>query len=230
MHLLVVEDEMDLRELLTWSLTEANYEVTSVGDGKSAWQAINSQQFDLVLLDWMLPDTSGIELLKRMRATATHEHTPVIMVTARDGVTDRVKGLDSGADDYVVKPFAMQELIARIRSRLRSASSTPNQIDIEGLVVEPENFRAHVNGDPVVLGPTEFRLLCHFMHHPDRVFSRSQLLDAVWGANVYIEERTVDVHIRRLRKALEPFDKAALIQTVRSAGYRLSAQMEQAHG
>lgn len=230
MRLLVVEDETDLRELLAWSLTEAGYEVMSVGDGKHAWETINQHAFDLVLLDWMLPDTSGIELLKRMRATATHKHTPVIMVTARDDVIDRIKGLDSGADDYVIKPFSMRELIARIRSRLRSSSSVTEQIDVQGLVVEPENFRAHVNGNPVVLGPTEFRLLCHFMRHPDRVFSRSQLLDAVWGTNVYIEERTVDVHIRRLRKALEPFDKATLIQTIRSAGYRLSAEVIQAHG
>lgn len=223
MNILVVEDEMDLRELLVYSLAQDHYNVTSVEDGRSAWRKLEEQPFDLVLLDWMLPDMSGIELLRRIRRSPSRKALPVIMVTARDGENDRVHGLDSGADDYVIKPFSMRELRARVRSRLRSSSDEEYEVvDIAGIHLEPQNFKAEVRGVPLVLGPTEFRLLCHFMENPERVFSRSQLLDSVWGPNVFIEERTVDVHIRRLRKALEPHDKAGHIQTVRSAGYRFT--------
>lgn len=221
MSLLIVEDELDLREMLTYALSQEQYDVVSVGDGNSAWEKLTGDRVELVLLDWMLPDISGIELLRRMRKRANTLETPVILLTARDAESDRVRGLDCGADDYMIKPFSMAELLARIRSHLRRrGDGRTSVIQIGELVVEPENFRAHVNGKPLVLGPTEFRLLAHFAAHPDRLYNRSQMLDAVWGVNVFIEERTVDVHIRRLRRVLEPFGLDHLIQTVRGVGYR----------
>jgi two-component system phosphate regulon response regulator PhoB len=224
-RLLVVEDDHDISSLLLYTLNNAHFDTLAAPDCKTAWEILRESPPALVLLDWMLPDMSGIELLQRMRAEPALETVPVIMLTARSEESDRVRGLESGADDYIVKPFSPRELCARIRNRLRISSNNNAEIlSIDGLVLDQASYRTSVNGKQVELGPTEFRLLRHFMNNTERVFTRSQLLDRVWGTNIYIEERTVDVHIRRLRKALEPYHKSDLIQTVRGAGYRFSAQ------
>jgi two-component system phosphate regulon response regulator PhoB len=223
-RLLVVEDDNDISSLLLYTLNNAHFDTLAAPDCMTAWEILRDNPPELVLLDWMLPDMSGIELLQRMRAEPALETVPVIMLTARSEESDRVRGLETGADDYIVKPFSPRELCARIRNRLRiSSNNNAETLSVNGLVLDQVSYRTSVNGNPVELGPTEFRLLRHFMNNMERVFTRSQLLDRVWGANIYIEERTVDVHIRRLRKALEPYQKADLIQTVRGAGYRFSA-------
>jgi two-component system phosphate regulon response regulator PhoB len=223
MRLLLVEDDPDISEMLQYALNNDGCHVVALSDCRSALRELSGQTPNMVLLDWMLPDMSGIELLRRMRREPRLREIPVIMLTARGEEADRVRGLECGADDYVVKPFSIRELRARINTHLRKQlSDRASTFCIDGLVLDQKSFRTTVNGQLIELGPTEFRLLRYFMSHRDRVFTRSQLLDAVWGANVYIEERTVDVHIRRLRKALEPFNKAHLIQTVRGAGYRFS--------
>jgi len=223
-RLLVVEDDSDISSLLLYTLNNAQFHTLAAPDCKTAWEILRENPPELVLLDWMLPDMSGIELLQRMRAEPTLETVPVIMLTARSEESDRVRGLETGADDYIVKPFSPRELCARIRNRLRiSSNNNAETLSVNGLVLDQVSYRTSVNGNTVELGPTEFRLLRHFMNNMERVFTRSQLLDRVWGTNIYIEERTVDVHIRRLRKALEPHQKSDLIQTVRGAGYRFSA-------
>ena len=223
--LLVVEDEPDISSLLVYTLGKANFQVKAVADCASAWQHIADDRPDLMLLDWMLPDMSGIEMLQRIRKHADYSEMPVIMLTARSEESDRVRGLDSGADDYIVKPFSLRELCSRINSRLRIvASNSPEILEADGMTLDTQSHRLGINGEMVNLGPTEFRLLRHFMENTERVYSRAQLLDRVWGTNVYVEERTVDVHILRLRKALEPCGKAGMIQTVRGAGYRFSGQ------
>ena len=223
-RLLVVEDDLDISSLLLYTLGNAQFSTVAAPDCRTAWEILLQNPPDLVLLDWMLPDMSGIELLQRIRREAALEHLPVIMLTARGEESDRVRGLETGADDYIVKPFSPRELCARIRNRLRiTGNNDADTLSISGLVLDPVSYRTSVNGKPIELGPTEFRLLRHFMNNMERVFTRSQLLDRVWGTNIYIEERTIDVHIRRLRKALEPHHKADLIQTVRGAGYRFSA-------
>jgi len=225
-RVLVVEDDPDISTMLEYALSNADWQAIAVSDCHGALMELAETTPNLVLLDWMLPDMSGIELLRRIRREPRFREIPVIMLTARGEEADRVCGLESGADDYVVKPFSLRELKARINTHLRKQfNARVTTFSIEGLVLDQESYRTTVNGEPIELGPTEFRLLRHFMSHRERVFTRSQLLDAVWGANVYIEERTVDVHIRRLRKALEPFDKQYLIQTVRGAGYRFSAHL-----
>lgn len=225
-RVLVVEDDPDIGAMLEYTLTNAECQVIAVNDCQSALRELAGPVPNLVLLDWMLPDMSGIELLRRLRREPRLREIPVIMLTARGEEADRVRGLESGADDYVVKPFSIRELKARINTHLRKqVNDRATTFSIDGLVLDQESYRTTVNGQPIELGPTEFRLLRHFMSHRDRVFSRSQLLDAVWGTNVYIEERTVDVHIRRLRQALEPFGKEQLIQTVRGAGYRFSTRV-----
>jgi two-component system phosphate regulon response regulator PhoB len=224
-RLLVVEDDLDISSLLLYTLNNAHFETLAAPDCKTAWEILRDNPPELVLLDWMLPDMSGIELLQRMRGEPTLETVPVIMLTARSEESDRVRGLETGADDYIVKPFSPRELCARIRNRLRiSSNNNAETLSINGLVLDQVSYRTSVNGKPIELGPTEFRLLRHFMNNTERVFTRSQLLDRVWGTNIYIEVRTVDVHIRRLRKALEPHKKSDLIQTVRGTGYRFSAQ------
>jgi two-component system phosphate regulon response regulator PhoB len=224
-RLLVVEDDLDISSLLLYTLDNANFDTVAAPDCKTAWEILLEKPPELVLLDWMLPDMSGIELLQRIRREPALENVPVIMLTARSEESDRVRGLETGADDYIVKPFSPRELCARIKNRLRiTSNSNADTLSISGLVLDQVSYRTSVNGNPIDLGPTEFRLLRHFMNNTERVFTRSQLLDRVWGTNVYIEERTVDVHIRRLRKALEPHHKSDLIQTVRGAGYRFSAQ------
>jgi two-component system phosphate regulon response regulator PhoB len=224
-RLLVVEDDLDISSLLLYTLDNARFDTVAAPDCKTAWEILIENPPELVLLDWMLPDMSGIELLQRIRREPTLENVPVIMLTARGEESDRVRGLETGADDYIVKPFSPRELCARIKNRLRiTSNSNTDTLSVNGLVLDQVSYRTSVNGHPIDLGPTEFRLLRHFMNNTERVFTRSQLLDRVWGTNVYIEERTVDVHIRRLRKALEPYQKSNLIQTVRGAGYRFSAQ------
>ncbi|MCB1865732.1 MAG: phosphate regulon transcriptional regulator PhoB [Chromatiales bacterium] len=223
-RVLVVDDEPDLREMLVFSLESAGYTVDSAPDGLSAWARMADTTPDLVLLDWMLPDLNGVELLRRMRREPRLAETPVIMLTARGEETDRVRGLDNGADDYVTKPFSMRELLARMRANLRrgTGGGGTEVLQIGPVRMDLASHRVTASDEGVDLGPTEFRLLRHFMQHPDRVYSRTQLLDSVWGTNVYVEERTVDVHIRRLRKALEPTGADSLVQTVRGAGYRFS--------
>lgn len=223
-NLLVVEDEPDISSLLVYTLEKENFGTKAVADCASAWEYLADNRPDLVLLDWMLPDMSGIELLNRIRRHTEYCEMPVIMLTARCEESDRVRGLDSGADDYIVKPFSPRELCARINSRLRiSGNRRTATLEAGGLQLDQQSYRISVNGVLIGLGPTEFRLLRHFMKNMERVFTRSQLLDSVWGTNVYVEERTVDVHILRLRKALEPFDKSDMIQTVRGTGYRFSS-------
>jgi two-component system phosphate regulon response regulator PhoB len=224
-RLLIVDDDPDIIRLLIYTLEHARFVPTAATDGYSAWKIMTDDPPDLVLLDWMLPEMSGIELLRRMRQDDRLREVPVFMLTARAEELDRVKGLECGADDYIVKPFSPRELCARINSRLRVIHCRLSAIlNIAGLSLDQQSYRTSVDGSTVMLGPTEFRLLRHFMNNRERVFTRGQIIDNVWGSNVYIDERTVDVHIRRLRKALEPFNKAGLIQTVRSAGYRFSEQ------
>ena len=224
-RLLVVEDEEDIQELLSFSLRANNFSIQVAGDGRSAWQELMNGEYDLVLLDWKLPDITGIELLQRIRGDKRLKDIRVIMLTARSEESDRIRGLESGADDYVVKPFSLNELQARIRSRLRyREESHRDMLCTDGVVLDQASYRTTIDGQHVDLSPTEFKLLRHFMRTPDRVYSRTQLLDAVWGTNVYIDERTVDVHIRRLRKALEPFARSHLVQTVRGTGYRFSSR------
>jgi two-component system phosphate regulon response regulator PhoB len=225
-RILIVEDDTDLRDMLNESLSQAGYHTGCVADIRSARSTLESLPYDLVLLDWMLPDASGLQWLRMLRREQRFRDLPVIMLTARGEISDRIQGLDSGADDYLVKPFSLKELLARIRTQLRRSQpeGVAERIELGGLLLEIGSHKVRAGEQLVTLGPTEFRLLLHFMTYPERVFSRSQLLDAVWGVQVFIEERTVDVHIRRLRKALEPFGKERLIQTVRGSGYRFSTE------
>jgi two-component system phosphate regulon response regulator PhoB len=221
--ILVVEDERAIREMLAFNLGRAGYEVRPAGDGREARAAIADGQPDLVLMDWMLPDVSGLELTRQLKRDPHTREIPVIMLTARVEEDDRVAGLDGGADDYIVKPFSQRELLARIRAALRRTVVAEGEVVTVGqLKLDAASHQVTVDGAEIPLGPTEYRLLEFFMHHPDRVYSRAQLLDRVWGGNVYVEERTVDVHIRRLRKALTPYGYDRLIRTVRGAGYRFS--------
>jgi two-component system phosphate regulon response regulator PhoB len=224
-HILVVEDERPIREMIAFNLGRAGYAVQQAPDGRSARSAIADHFPDLVLMDWMLPDISGLELTRQLKRDQQTREIPVIMVTARAEEDDRVSGLDGGADDYIVKPFSARELLARIRAALRRGGRGEDEIVTAGeLELDSASHQVTVGEAEIALGPTEYRLLEFFMHHPDRVYSRTQLLDRVWGGNVYVEERTVDVHIRRLRKALSPHGYDRLIRTVRGAGYRFSPQ------
>jgi two-component system phosphate regulon response regulator PhoB len=224
--ILVVEDETDLREMVADSLEQAGYGILQAGSVTEARQQLERSPPDVILLDWMLPDTTGLNWLRQLRRTENWRGMPVIMLTARGEVNDRVAGLDGGADDYLVKPFSLKELHARIRTQLRKKEGDGEQEQYAAgdLVLDVAMHRVSSAGQELELGPTEFRLLQYFLSHPDRVYSRSQLLDAVWGQQVFIEERTVDVHIRRLRKSLEPHGKDGLVQTVRGAGYRFSTR------
>jgi two-component system phosphate regulon response regulator PhoB len=221
--ILVVEDERPIRDMLAFNLGRAGYQVRSAADGREARAAIADGRPDIVLMDWMLPDISGLELTRQLKRDPEMREIPVIMLTARAEEDDRVTGLDSGADDYIVKPFSQRELLARIRAALRRSSAGEHEVIEAGeLRLDTASHEVKVGKAEVVLGPTEYRLLEFFMLHPDRVYSRPQLLDRVWGGNVYIEERTIDVHIRRLRKALSPFGYDELIRTVRGSGYRFA--------
>ena len=225
-YILVVEDEAPLLTLLRYNLEEAGFEVGEARDGEDALISVRERCPDLIVLDWMLPAVSGIEVCRQLRRRGETRDVPVIMLTAKSEETDRIRGLDSGADDYLTKPFSPRELVARIRAvmrRTRPAVSAENLkfADIEMDLAAHKVTRA---GKATHLGPTEFRLLRHFMEHPGRVFSREQLLDSVWGHDVYVEPRTVDVHIRRLRKALDVGRAPDVIRTVRSAGYAMELQ------
>ena len=220
---LVVEDEDALATLLQYNLEKEGYRVIHAGDGEEALILVQEQQPDLVVLDWMLPKVSGIEVCRRLRQRPGSRNLPILMLTARGEESDRVRGLDTGADDYLVKPFAMTELTARIRAVMRRIRPglADDRVTAGDIVVDRVAHRVKRDGKEVHLGPTEFRLLDHLMQHPGRVFSREQLLDAVWGSDVYVEARTVDVHIGRLRKALNHDAPVNPIRTVRSAGYSL---------
>ena len=228
---LVVEDESAIAELIAINLRHAGFEVTVAADAERAQAAVDRLLPDLVLLDWMLPGQSGIQLAKRWRADARTREMPVIMLTARAEEADKITGLDAGADDYLTKPFSTKELMARIRAvlRRRAPEALDSAVEVSGLRLDPATRRVtrSFEGElrEVRLGPTEFRLLHYLMTHPERVHSRGQLLDRVWGDHVFIEERTVDVHIKRLREALAPVQRAGLIETVRGAGYRLTVSL-----
>ncbi len=221
--ILVVEDETALLTLLRYNLERGGYRVVEAKDGEEALILAAENPPDLVILDWMLPLMSGLEVCRQMRRRATTRDVPIIILTARGEEADKVRGLDSGADDYVTKPFSPQELIARIRAVMRRARPALNEelLSCGDLNMDLAAHKVRRAARDVHLGPTEFRLLRHFMEHPGRVFSREQLLDAVWGRDVYVEPRTVDVHIRRLRKAINSRGEDDMIRTVRSAGYAL---------
>jgi two-component system phosphate regulon response regulator PhoB len=220
---LVVEDEAAIRDMLAFNLGRAGYEVLSAATGMEARSSMVDKYPDVVLMDWMLPDVSGLELTRQLKRDPETREIPIIMLTARVQEDDRVAGLEGGADDYITKPFSPRELLARIRAVLRRGAGYQDEVITVGrLKLNSASHRVSVDGSEISLGPTEYRLLHFFMHHPDRVYSRTQLLDRIWGANVYVEERTVDVHIRRLRKALTASGYDKLVQTVRGAGYRFS--------
>ncbi|WP_159015327.1 phosphate regulon transcriptional regulator PhoB [Cognatiluteimonas profundi] len=227
-RILIVDDEPAIREMVAFALRKADYEPVHAGDAREAQASIADRLPDLILLDWMLPGTSGLELARRWRRDALTREIPIIMLTARGEENDRVGGLEAGVDDYVVKPFSARELLARIRAVMRRSREDDENgsIEIGALRIDGAAHRvfAQVDGGDVAvaIGPTEYRLLHFFMTHPERVYTRSQLLDHVWGGSVYVEERTVDVHIRRLRKTLEPVHLDNMVQTVRGAGYRFS--------
>ena len=225
-RILIVEDEPAICEMLTFALADSGYRCEVAGDVRRARSLVADSNPDLVVLDWMLPGQSGIEFARELKRDPGTRDIPVIMLTARTQEVDVVTGLDAGADDYITKPFSPRELAARIKAVLRRASphAAGEELAVDGLRLDPVGHRVLANERELKVGPTEFRLLQFLMGHPERVYSRGQLIDQVWGRNVYIEERTVDVHVRRLREALAPAGKDRLVQTVRGAGYRLSAK------
>ncbi|MCC5858354.1 MAG: phosphate regulon transcriptional regulator PhoB [Ectothiorhodospiraceae bacterium] len=224
--ILIIEDEAAIREMVEMSLTAAGFQVFQAESGEEGFSLLNEHVPDLILLDWMLPGMSGIDFARRIKKDPLCSDIPVIMLTARGEEEDKVRGLDSGADDFVTKPFSPRELISRIKAVLRRAApmSSEEVVEVDGLRLDPLSHRVTANDRNLDMGPTEFRLLHFFMTHQERVFTRGQLLDNVWGTNVYVEERTVDVHIRRLRKAIADSGHDRLVQTVRGAGYRFSAK------
>ena len=224
--ILLVEDEAPIREMLGYTLMKEGYTLREAADVEQARAILAGDRPDLVLLDWMLPGMSGVEYARRIRSNPDTSDIPIIMLTARGEEADKVRGLDTGADDYITKPFSTGELLARIRAVMRRATTRDSEgiVSAKGLTLDPDTVRVAVDGQAVDISPTEFRLLHFFITHPERVYTRDQLLDQVWGPNVYVEERTVDVHIRRLRKILEPYNYNQFIQTVRSVGYRFSAR------
>ncbi|WP_369602988.1 phosphate regulon transcriptional regulator PhoB [Hahella sp. SMD15-11] len=226
-RILIVDDEPAIREMIAVALEMADYDYMEAGDARDAHAKIVDHKPDLILLDWMLPGTSGIELARRLKRDESTAEIPVIMLTAKADEDNKILGLETGADDYITKPFSPRELVARLKAVLRRATphGVESPIEVEGLRLDPVSHRVTAHGEPITMGPTEYKLLQFFMTHPERVYSRSQLLDQVWGGNVYVEERTVDVHIRRLRKALSPHHDH-FVQTVRGTGYRFSTQTE----
>jgi two-component system phosphate regulon response regulator PhoB len=228
-RILIVDDEPAIRDMVAYALRKGDFEPAHAGDAREAQAAIAERVPDLILLDWMLPGTSGLELARRWRREGLTREIPIIMLTARGEENDRVGGLEAGVDDYVVKPFSARELLARIRAVMRRSreDDEDGSVQVGRLRIDGAAHRVYAEMDgaatPVHIGPTEYRLLHFFMTHAERVYSRSQLLDHVWGGSVYVEERTVDVHIRRLRKTLEPYALDPMVQTVRGAGYRFSA-------
>jgi len=225
--ILVVEDETPIREMISFVLEQNGFNAIEACDIEQALTKIHEPYPDLILLDWMLPGGTGVSLAKKLKQNEYTRNIPVIMLTARSDEDDKVKGFEAGVDDYVTKPFSPKELIARIKAVIRRVSPTSleEEVDFHGLKLDPVSHRVAINGNSLDLGPTEFRLLHFFMTHTERVYSREQLLDNVWGANVYVEDRTVDVHIRRLRKAISGEGHEDFVQTVRGAGYRFSSKL-----
>lgn len=224
--ILIVEDEEAIRDMLGYALMKEGFDCGEAADVDQARATIDANRPNLILLDWMLPGMSGIDYARRLRSAPETKDIPIIMLTAKGEESDKVKALDSGADDYITKPFSTKELVARVKAVLRrySGDNDSGVIEVGGLLLDSDTYRVTANEQEIEISPTEFKLLHFFITHPERVYSRSQLLDHVWGENVYVEERTVDVHIRRLRKTLEPFEFDKFIQTVRSVGYRFSAR------
>ncbi len=223
--ILIVEDEQAIREMIAFHLSRAGYDVVEAGEARTARELLADERPDLALVDWMLPDISGLELTRMLKRDKNYEDLAIIMLTARAEERDKVSGLEGGADDYITKPFSPRELIARIQAVLRRSGVNNEEVVKAGVLeIDMAGHRVLVAGREIKLGPTEYRLLQFLMTHPDRVYSRTQLLDRVWGANVYVEERTVDVHVRRLRKALSEENADSYIQTVRGAGYRFSTR------
>lgn len=223
--ILIVDDEAAIRDMLRVALEMADYHCLEAADTQQAHSLIIDKKPNLILLDWMLPGSSGVDLARRLKKDELTADIPIIMLTAKSEEDNKIQGLEVGADDYITKPFSPRELVARLKAVLRRTDglATPSPIEIEGLRMDPVSHVVSINDSPLQMGPTEYRLLEFFLTHQDRVYTRGQLLDHVWGGNVYVEERTVDVHIRRLRKALNSHDK--FIQTVRGAGYRFSAKL-----
>ena len=221
-HILIVEDEKSIRDMVYFALDREGYEIDEAVDGKQATEKLTQIKPSLILMDWMLPDTSGIELVRRIKRDEITHDIPVIMLTAKTEERDKVEGLDSGADDYITKPFSVKELSARIRAVLRRVDSDSKEDKLVSgkLILDLDAHQVSVEGTQVEVGPTEFRLLEFFMTHPDKVYSRAQLLDYVWGRSKFVEERTVDVHILRLRKLLKTYNCHTMVQTVRGYGYR----------
>ena len=227
-QILVLEDEKPIRDMIAFSLKRAGYVVHEAEDCRSARSLLADHRPDLLLVDWMLPDLSGLEFTRQVKRDRETREVPVILLTARAAESDKVAGLEGGADDYITKPFSPRELLARIQAVLRRSPGgvAEERLEVGGLVLDKAGHRVMAGDETVSLGPTEYRMLEFFMAHPDRVYSREQLLDRIWGGNVYVEERTIDVHIRRLRKALEAHQLDHLVQTVRGAGYRFSARAD----
>lgn len=229
-RILIVDDEFAIRDMLNQALSFAGYECLQAENTQQAHSIIVDERPDLVLLDWMLPGgSSGIELCQRLKNDETLTHIPIILISAKGTEDNKIHGLDAGADDYITKPFSMRELLSRIKAVLRRTTiqqQEQQRVECAGLTLDIASQRVFFNQQAIEIGPTEYRLLAFFMTHPERVYTRSQLLDHVWGGNTYIEDRTIDVHIRRLRKVLEPFAVDNLIQTVRGTGYRFSSQIE----
>jgi two-component system phosphate regulon response regulator PhoB len=226
-HILIVEDEAAIREMIGFAMRRSGYELSEAADGQQAHLRIAERVPDVILMDWMLPDVSGVELVRRLKREELTRGIPVIMLTARSSEDDKVYGLDSGADDYVTKPFSPKELLARIRAVMRRHEGDGDEeevIRVRDLELNGGSHRVSVSDQEIRMGPTEFRLLKFLMTHPDRVYSRAQLLDYVWGRNAYVEDRTVDVHVLRLRKLLKPYRCDKMIQTVRGSGYRFSVK------
>lgn len=224
LNILVVEDEDDIRDMLVMVLEQADFQVSAVASAEQALPALAEQRVDLVVLDWMLPGISGVELARRLKKEPSYKGLSIILLTARGEEEDKIRGLEIGADDYMTKPFSPKELIARIKAVMRRSGklAKSGQLSIGDLTLDAEQHRLSIAGKTLDVSPTEFRLMQFFMSNPDKVYSRTHLLDQVWGRSVYIEERTVDVHIRRLRKLLAEFGREELIQTVRGFGYRFS--------
>jgi len=222
---LIVDDEPSIREMIAVALEMADYRVLEADNAQDAHALIVDSQPDLLLLDWMMPGTSGIELARRLKREETTAELPIIMLTAKSEEDNKILGLEAGADDYITKPFSPRELVARLKAVLRRTTprGVEEVVEVDGLMLDPASHRVSSHGEALEVGPTEYRLLQFFMTHPERAYTRGQLLDQVWGGNVYVEERTVDVHIRRLRKALGEAHQH-LIQTVRGTGYRFSAR------
>nr|CAA6823566.1 MAG: Phosphate regulon transcriptional regulatory protein PhoB (SphR) [uncultured Thiotrichaceae bacterium] len=228
-NILIVEDEAPIRTMVSYALSQAGYHLTEAGDAYEANEYISDQEPDLILMDWMLPGQNGVEITKRLKQNIKTRHIPIIMLTALNSEQDKVTGLSVGADDYISKPFSPRELVARINAVIRRAnpdSCTDSVLSCHQLTLDPVSHRVCVGDQLLSPGPTEYRLLKFLMLHPDRVYSREQLLDNVWGQNVYVEERTVDVHILRLRQSLMPYGYDRHVQTVRGAGYRFTVSVE----